>query len=315
MRSVFRDFTDEFFQILTYPKEQWNVFWQKYKLSKDFIEPLMKKQGLTDEQVVNMLKKMGRKELDKAYWYKQDIMREFKSKIIGELTKNPDKLQVNRGDYAVYLTCFLGQKPYEFVDSFKGTVIAVDFLYIYLNKDIVDPKDLVIEAILDFVTTIPQNKKKADFWVLYDKIQTIITNNDYKTKEEVMLKIVELLSERINYYNWVGFYLVDNKELDSLILGPYVGEPTEHKTIKFGQGICGQAASAKTTFIVEDVTKEENYLSCSPKTQSEIVVPIFDKKGNIVGEIDIDSHQKEAFNQDDKSFLEEIAKLITDRFY
>jgi GAF domain-containing protein len=315
MRSVFRDFTDEFFQILTYPKEQWNVFWQKYKLSKDFIEPLMKKQGLTDEQVVNMLKKMGRKELDKAYWYKQDIMREFKSKIIGELTKNPDKLQVNRGDYAVYLTCFLGQKPYEFVDSFKGTVIAVDFLYIYLNKDIVDPKDLVIEAILDFVTTIPQNKKKADFWVLYDKIQTIITNNDYKTKEEVMQKIVELLSERINYYNWVGFYLVDNKELDSLILGPYVGEPTEHKTIKFGQGICGQAASAKTTFIVEDVTKEENYLSCSPKTQSEIVVPIFDKKGNIVGEIDIDSHQKEAFNQDDKSFLEEIAKLITDRFY
>jgi hypothetical protein len=46
MRSVFRDFTDEFFQILTYPKEQWNVFWQKYKQSIDVIEPLMKKQGL-----------------------------------------------------------------------------------------------------------------------------------------------------------------------------------------------------------------------------------------------------------------------------
>ncbi len=49
---------------------------------------------------------MGRKELDKAYWYRQEIIREFKSEIIGELTKNPDKLQVNRGDYAVYLVCF-----------------------------------------------------------------------------------------------------------------------------------------------------------------------------------------------------------------
>ncbi|MGB4458751.1 MAG: hypothetical protein WBI60_07260, partial [Defluviitoga tunisiensis] len=143
MRSVFRDFTDEFFQILTYPKEQWNVFWQKYKQSIDVIEPLMKKQGLSDEEVINIFRKMGRKELDKAYWYRQEIIREFKSEIIGELTKNPDKLQVNRGDYAVYLVCFLGQKPYEFLDSFKGTVIAVDFLYIYLNKDRINPKDLV----------------------------------------------------------------------------------------------------------------------------------------------------------------------------
>ncbi|HOB54833.1 MAG TPA: GAF domain-containing protein [Defluviitoga tunisiensis] len=315
MRSVFRDFTDEFFQILTYPKEQWNVFWQKYKQSIDVIEPLMKKQGLSDEEVINIFRKMGRKELDKAYWYRQEIIREFKSEIIAELTKNPDKLQVNRGDYAVYLVCFLGQKPYEFLDSFKGTVIAVDFLYIYLNKDRINPKDLVVEAILNFVSTVPQNTKKADFWVLYDKILTIVTNSNYKTKEEVMQRIVELLSERIDYYNWVGFYLVDNKDKGLLTLGPFVGEPTEHEKIKFGQGICGQAASSKKTFIVGDVTKEENYLSCSPKTKSEIVVPIFDKKGNIVGEIDIDSHQKDAFDQDDKLFLEEIARLITDRFY
>ena len=49
-------------------------------------------------------------------------------------------------------------------DSFKGTVIAVDFLYIYLNKDRINPKDLVVEAILNFVSTVPQNTKKADFW-------------------------------------------------------------------------------------------------------------------------------------------------------
>jgi len=315
MRSVFRDFTDEFFQILTYPKEKWNVFWENYKNSMKFIEPLMKKHNLNDEKVVEVLKKIGRKELDKAYWYKQSMMKKFKSEIIGELTKNSEKLQVNRGDYAVYLVCFLGQEPYEFLDSFKGTIIVVDFLYIYLNKNRINPKDLVEEAILNFVTTVPSNKKKADFWVLFDKIQTVITNSNYKTKEEVMQRIVELLSERIDYYNWVGFYLVDDEDKDLLVLGPYVGEPTEHERIKFGQGVCGQAASAKKAFIVGDVTKEENYLPCSPKTQSEIVVPIFDKKGNIIGEIDIDSHQKDAFDQDDKAFLEEVAKLITYRFY
>ena len=57
MRSVFRDFTDEFFQILTYPKEKWNVFWENYKNSMKFIEPLMKKHNLNDEKVVEVLKK------------------------------------------------------------------------------------------------------------------------------------------------------------------------------------------------------------------------------------------------------------------
>ena len=60
-----------------------------------------------------------------------------------------------------------------------------------------------------------------------------------------MQRIVELLSERIDYYNWVGFYLVDNKDKGLLTLGPFVGEPTEHEKIKFGQGICGQAQVQK----------------------------------------------------------------------
>jgi len=97
-----------------------------------------------------------------------------------------------------------------------------------------------------------------------------------------------LLVENVPHYDWVGFYLVD-KAKKELVLGPFVGEPTEHVRIPFGRGICGQAAERRTTFVVQDVSKEGNYLACSPKVKSEIVIPLF-KGGEIIGELDIDSH-------------------------
>ncbi|KUK84057.1 MAG: Putative GAF sensor protein [Petrotoga mobilis] len=315
MRSVFRDFTDYFFEILTYPKEKWNLFWQDYKRTLNFVNLYQEKKGIRDDEIVEKFKKVGRKELDKAFWYKQEIIKDLKADIINDLTKSSKEFQLDRGDYAVYLTVFMGDSPYEFLESFKGTIIGVDILYFYFNRDKIDPKTLIEEAIRKFISTTTPNKKKADFWILYDKIKTLITDKNYNDKMSILKLISQMLSERIPYYNWVGFYLVDEAERNSLVLGPFVGEPTEHKKIKFGQGICGQAASTKTTFVVDDVSKEENYLSCSPKTQAEIVVPIFDKNGNIVGEIDIDSHEKAPFDQDDRSFLEAIAKLLSERFW
>ena len=97
------------------------------------------------------------------------------------------------------------------------------------------------------------------------------------------------------------------------MLSPYVGEPTEHTRIPFGKGICGQAAERKETFLIQDVSKQTNYLSCSPKVKSEIVVPIF-KNGDIVGQIDIDSHTISPFTQDDQQFLEEISKELSKLF-
>ena len=104
---------------------------------------------------------------------------------------------------------------------------------------------------------------------------------------ELLDIVVEKLHARVPYYNWVGFYLVDETG-ERLKLGPYVGEPTEHVLIPFGKGICGQAAITKSTFLVQDVSKEDNYLACSPKVKSEIVVPII-VDGKVYGELDIDS--------------------------
>ena len=131
-------------------------------------------------------------------------------------------------------------------------------------------------------------------------------------KEEKLEKICRLLKENVPYYNWVGIYYA-NSDKKELTLGPFVGEKTEHVKIKFGSGICGQAAEKLDTIIVQDVSKESNYLSCSPFVKAEIVVPIF-KEGKFVGELDIDSHMLSPFSKEDKDFLEEICKMLSKIF-
>jgi len=148
--------------------------------------------------------------------------------------------------------------------------------------------------------------------LLFKKLKDIVNKN--KTVEEKLLEICKLLEVNVPHYNWVGFYLVDRKNPEELVLGPFVGEPTEHVRIPFGAGICGQAAERKLTFIVQDVSKEANYFSCSPEVKSEIVIPIFGKQGEVLGELDIDSHYIEPFTQKDRNFLEKVCKYVSELF-
>jgi L-methionine (R)-S-oxide reductase len=128
-------------------------------------------------------------------------------------------------------------------------------------------------------------------------------------KSEKLEAICRLLKANVSYYDWVGFYLVDAEKHDELLLGPYVGEPTEHSRIPFGKGICGQAAETRETFIVQDVSEETNYLSCNSQVKSEIVTPLI-KAGKIIGELDIDSHTLSAFSKEDATFLRRICMMI-----
>ena len=124
-----------------------------------------------------------------------------------------------------------------------------------------------------------------------------------------LTRICDLLRSRVEHYDWVGFYLVDPDRDRELVLGPFSGDDTEHTRIPFGQGICGQAADREEVFLVQDVSQESNYLSCSAHVKSEIVVPVF-LRSHIVGEIDIDSHTLAPFTDADQQFLEQLAELI-----
>lgn len=125
----------------------------------------------------------------------------------------------------------------------------------------------------------------------------------------VMAGSVALLQRERPHYNWVGIYLLEG---ETLVLGPYVGKPTPHTRIPLGQGICGAAASTGETIIVDDVHSDPRYLACSLETRSEIVVPIA-RHGKILGEIDIDSDRPQAFTDDDRKLLEEVAGILASR--
>jgi L-methionine (R)-S-oxide reductase len=130
-------------------------------------------------------------------------------------------------------------------------------------------------------------------------------------RDEKLGTICRLFKDKVSYYSWVGFYIVDEKRIDELVLGPFEGEPTEHTRIRFGRGICGQAAALGETFLVQDVSKETNYLSCSANVKSEIVIPIF-KRGKVVGELDIDSHVLSPFTKEDQAFLKKISEMVSE---
>jgi len=130
--------------------------------------------------------------------------------------------------------------------------------------------------------------------------------------DDLMSTIAGRLQERLSRYDWVGFYLIEKGRLGEepvLRLGPYVGAVTEHTRIPLNQGICGAAASSGQTVVVDDVNRDPRYLACSIETKSEIVVPIR-VKGEVVGELDIDSHTPAAFTADDRQLVEHCARLV-----
>ena len=142
-----------------------------------------------------------------------------------------------------------------------------------------------------------------DIWF---QCETIIYSE--VTLKEKMQAICNLLGSQMPAYDWVGFYLSDVKN-KKLYLGPFYGEPTEHTSIYYGKGVCGQAAEAQKTFVIDDVAEEKNYIACSIHVKSEIVVPII-KNQIVVGQIDIDSHTPAAFKQDDQLMLENICREL-----
>jgi L-methionine (R)-S-oxide reductase len=130
------------------------------------------------------------------------------------------------------------------------------------------------------------------------------------TAHELMQKMAKLLHDRMLKYNWVGFYMLEPGATPPvLVLGAFEGAMTPHTRIPLNQGICGAAASSGQTVVVDDVSKDPRYLACSLETKSEIVVPIF-VRGQVVGELDIDSHFPAAFSSEHQQLVQYCALLV-----
>lgn len=136
-----------------------------------------------------------------------------------------------------------------------------------------------------------------------EQITLLKENFEFKLQQ-----ICDLLESEVSYYDWVGFYF-KNGDKKELKLAQFTGEETEHTIIPFGKGICGQVAVSNKNFVVQDVSEQENYISCGWKVKSEIVIPIFVNDENI-GQIDIDSHTPNIFSSKDEELLEFVCEKV-----
>jgi GAF domain-containing protein len=153
---------------------------------------------------------------------------------------------------------------------------------------------------------IMSNQTKSQLYKqVLDSIQHMV--NDEEDLIAIMATIVCELHHTFDHYDWTGFYRVVAPEL--LKIGPYQGT---HGclSIPFSRGVCGAAAREQKTQLVPDVHQFPGHIACSSTTQSEIVVPFFNKQGDLVAVLDVDSNQPAAFDEIDQRYLEELLSKI-----
>lgn len=126
----------------------------------------------------------------------------------------------------------------------------------------------------------------------------------------VLANVSALLRQTFGWF-WTGFYLVRNGELR---LGPFQGT-VACMHIAHGRGVCGTAWAEDRTQVVDDVELFPGHIACSSLSRSEIVVPLHDARGKVVGVLDIDDTQLSTFDAVDRQYLEQVAGLLTKTLY
>lgn len=150
--------------------------------------------------------------------------------------------------------------------------------------------------------TIVTGTKEEQYQALLPQIKGLLEGETELIAN--LANVAAALKEQFGWL-WVGFYLV--KE-DDLVLGPFQG-PVACTRIRKGRGVCGSCWANEETLIVPDVEKFPGHIACSSLSKSEIVVPLF-RQGEIFGVLDVDSTDLKTFDETDRTYLEEIVRLL-----
>lgn len=152
--------------------------------------------------------------------------------------------------------------------------------------------------------------KTAQYGRLKAEIESVVAGETYAPARYASAAC--LLAEAFRpRFLWTGFYVVDPLKPGELVIGPYQGS-LGCLRIPFGKGVCGTAAAERATQLVPDVHAFPGHIACDSRSNSEIVVPVFDGAGALAAVLDVDSAAFDAFDADDQSGLEAIcAGLLT----
>jgi len=160
---------------------------------------------------------------------------------------------------------------------------------------------------LDFKKTLMKTDRlNQRYERVYKQLKALLEGEPDKTAR--MATIAAVLHHKFNHFFWTGFYL----KLDNgfLLVGPYQG-PVACKRLPPGKGVCQAALTNEKIIIVPDVEQFPGHIACDSRSKSEIVVPIKDKTGTIIGVMDIDSRIPDIFSEVDANGLEPIAALVS----
>ena len=144
----------------------------------------------------------------------------------------------------------------------------------------------------------------TDYKELSEQLHALIDGVPHRTAH--LANASALIFNTLEDLNWAGFYLMEDGKL---VLNAFQGKPACIE-IAVGKGVCGTAVAEKKTQLVPDVHAFPGHIACDGASNSEIVVPLFDKGGEVVGVLDIDSPILARFDEYDRSGLERIAEII-----
>jgi GAF domain-containing protein len=147
-------------------------------------------------------------------------------------------------------------------------------------------------------------KKEARYQRLFVQLEKLMST--CKNEEARQASIIAVLHHKMDYYFWTGFYMLVDGEL---IVSKYQG-PVACMLLKKGNGVCWAAVNAQKSIVVPDVHHFPGHIACDSRSNSEIVIPLKNKKDEIIGVLDVDSKDLHSFDEIDRIYLEKILQLI-----
>ena len=156
-----------------------------------------------------------------------------------------------------------------------------------------------------FNATLLPHAKAARYAALAEEIASVLEGEANLTAR--LATVAAMLAQAFEHFFWSGFYLVDPARPDELVVGPYQGA-LGCLRIAFGRGVCGAAAAERRTLIVPDVEAFPGHIACDARSKSEIVLPVTDRDGVLLGVLDVDAETLAAFDDVDAEGLTRILR-------
>ena len=149
-----------------------------------------------------------------------------------------------------------------------------------------------------------EQKKEGRYSRLHKQLSELVLKSNSSSAR--MATIIAILHNKMDYFFWTGFYLMENAEMTVNI---YQGS-VACQILEKNKGVCWAAYNKKETIIVSDVHSFAGHIACDSRSNSEIVIPFKNSDNKTIGVLDVDSSQKNSFSDVDAKWLENILELV-----